>query len=726
MDHNFKGDCFLKKLVILFSVLLFLNSNYGAFAEVSQQDIQRYSAYYSNGMQYFKNQQYSSAITEFKKVLRFSPYDKTTQTALVNAYLAKAEYLHKQNKEIKKALVNYKSAYFYSVYWQENADESTISNSCLKAIHDLEKRLTDEPTTPDGRMYRAKSYRAQGELAAAGYELQQIKNSKFKEFAYENLANIYKNLNNLSLAMDYIKNAIDINPKNPKLHFDYGIMLDEVKNYEASMEQYNLALQYGGNAPELLEVLETKWLQSLVKNPEDSQSYVNLGAIYQKQGNYEQARTQYLKALNLNKDDDVILQNLASLYLEQKNYNAALGVYNDLLAKNPKDIEIINYKADILKKLGRYDEAITQYETILAIKPENQDAKAAIDDIIMNNFSPEKLLNHMAQAALKKPNNYEAQFNYALELHKNKNYTKAIEYYTKAKNLNPSKEETYLNLAQIYIEQKNYTKANEIVNKGLMIMPNNQKLNEYLADIRSYSANNQYDLATKLFEQKKYKQAIAEYSKIQNQNDDVKAAIASCYWELKDYANANKYYGQILNNQPNNIEFLLSSAWAYYSLNDYSNASELANRIISLDKNNADAKNILKNVEEMRTSAMLQDAIALYEKADYKTALSALNTYLSKQPNDEYGLYYKGLTLDELKKNNDAVKIYKSIISKNPNFAEAYYSLAVDLDNMENYKDAVANYEKFVSLKNGQNDDMTKFSIARIKELKEYLASLKK
>ena len=41
-------------------------------------------------------------------------------------------------------------------------------------------------------------------------------------------------------------------------------------------------------------------------------------------------------------------------------------------------------------------------------------------------------------------------------------------------------------------------------------------------------------------------------------------------------------------------------------------------------------------------------------------------------------------------------------------------ALVSDLDNMENYKDAVANYEKFVSLKNGQNDDMTKCSFEHL------------
>ena len=66
------------------------------------------------------------------------------------------------------------------------------------------------------------------------------------------------------------------------------------------------------------------------------------------------------------------------------------------------------------------------------------------------------------------------------------------------------------------------------------------------------------------------------------------------------------------------------------------------------------------------------------------------------------------------------------MILKNPNFAPAYYSLAVDLDNLENYKEAIGNYEKFLSLKNGEKDDMTNFSTSRIKELRDYLNALNK
>ena len=259
-----------------------------------------------------------------------------------------------------------------------------------------------------------------------------------------------------------------------------------------------------------------------------------------------------------------------------------------------------------------------------------------------------------------------------------------------------------------------------------MVLPNNSELKKYLNDSKSFSLNDIYENATRLFNEKKYKEAIKEYSKIQNKTKEVNMAIASCWWQLKDYNNANKFYKLVLDENPNDIDALTNIAWAYYSLNDYDSAKEYCNKILSVNKNNKDAKEIIATIEENESSNMLQDAIGRYESQDYNTSLDLLNKYLSKKPDDIYGLYYKGLSLNGLNKKQDAVKIYKSIISKKPDFADVYYSLGFCLDEQENYKDAIVNYEKYLSLKKGEQDEVVDFVTGRIKELKDYLNALGK
>ena len=369
----------------------------------------------------------------------------------------------------------------------------------------------------------------------------------------------------------------------------------------------------------------------------------------------------------------------------------------------------------------RYEEALEIYEKILELNPDNANVKVNIENIIMNNFSGEKLQNYIAQAAAKNPKSYEAQFNYALELHKNKNYTSALQYYKKALALNPTKEEVYLNLAQIYLEDKNYALANEICQKGLLVLPNSQKLNSYLADIKNYNFSSIYTNATKLYEQKDYKNAISKYLEIENRTPEVNMAIASCYWQLQDYLNANKYYQEVLKAQPNNLEALSNSAWAYYNAADYNNSKLMANKILAYDKTNKNAQDLLNSIYETEYSNQLHQAIELYGQAQFEKSYAILDSYLTKKPNDSYAMYYKGLNLEEMKKPTEAIKQYQSLISKDSSFTPVYYSLAVALDNSEKYQEAVVNYEKFISLKGNEKDEMVDFSISRVKELKDYL-----
>ena len=280
-----------------------------------------------------------------------------------------------------------------------------------------------------------------------------------------------------------------------------------------------------------------------------------------------------------------------------------------------------------------------------------------------------------------------------------------------------------MNLAQIYIEQKDFTKADNICQKGLILLPSNVKIKQYLADIKNYSASSQYEEATQLYNEKNYQEAINKYLQIQNRTPEVNMAIASCYWQMNDYKNANIYYQEVLKKNPSNMDALINSAYAYYSLNDFNNAKSMANKVLAYDKANQNAKDILEDIINNEFSSTLSQAMEKYEQSDFQNALTLINKALNQKPNEEYANYYKGLIFDELAKTNEAIKQYKSLITKNPNFAPAYYSLAVDLDNSEKYSEAISNYEKFIELKtkNNEKDDLTAFSSNRAKELKKYL-----
>lgn len=716
-----------KRLVILFATFLFL-TNISYSQAPTQEEIQRYNLYYNNGVSYLKNKRYSSAIVEFKKVLRYQPNDAAVKEALCTSYLARADYFLNEEKNPKKAINDLRSALFYMKYW--NSDQNTpklsnMINSTLNSLVTLEKKHEGNLSATQ-RLQRAKDLRVQGELPAAGYILMSISNnSQYAKEANETAGDIFKTLNNPLEALKCYREAINADKKNAKLHFKYAVILDEANNQDAAIEEYSLALKYGEKNPELLDILENLWRSRTINNPNDTQAYINMGTVLQTKGDLAGAKAQYLKALSINPNDKTAILNLSSLYIAQGSASQAIALYDKLLAKNPNNIEIIKYKAAAYEAQKNYKNALLQYQAILDINPDNQDAKAAISDIIANKFTPEEKYNYMLLQANSNPQNYDLQYAYAYEMHKQKRYDEAISYYKKALSLNPRREETYINIAQIYALKNDFDNALLTLNKGIANIPYSAQLLKEKDELEASQAGQVWENATKFYEQKDYKTALANYLKIQNQTPEVQLAIAACYWELKDYKNAIIYYEKYLQKEPKNEEVLYLCAMSYDELGNEAKSVEILNKILSINPQNENAKQALLALKENQNAKNLDNAISMYEKKQYKESLALLDKVLEEDNKNYYAYYYKGLALEEEKNLPKAIENYKAAIANNGDFSPAYYSYALALDNSEKYQEAVTYYDKYLELrlKEGTQDEYSKFAKERVAQLREFLNS---
>ena len=488
---------------------------------------ERYNIYYNNAVTLFKEKKYTSAINEFKKVLRFVPYDTNVNNALYTTYLARAEYFLNTEKQPKKAICDLKSALFYMKYWLEGskgADVSKISSTEAK-LNTLLKSYENLGT--DAKFSNAKNLRAQGEIAAAGYDLNILKATGGK-YAYDTaftLSDIYKSLNNEQMAIENIRTAVKLKPENAMAHYKYALILDDIKNFDAANDEYSLAFKYSDNSPEVQTALKNLWTARAAANPKDAEALINLGALFQKQKQYDLARAQYIKAQDINPNNSVVLTNLASLYMETKNYQGALDVYNLMLQKNPNDLKPLFYKADTYKKLGDYTNAIAEYKKVLKVQSDNIEAKNGINSIV-SNLSGENLAAYLKEDALNNPYDYDKQFNYAYELHKNKQYQEAIKYYKKAIALNPKMPEPYINIGQIYRLQNDTVHADAAISHGLSNIPDNKELLSMKQDIQTEEAGNLYNSAVKYFNAGDYTKALENYLKIKIKTHEFLYSIA--------------------------------------------------------------------------------------------------------------------------------------------------------------------------------------------------------
>ena len=714
-----------KRLIVIFAAMLFLSGFSLAADRPSREDIQKYNLYYNNGVSHLKNKRYTSAITEFKKVLRFQPFDDTVRQSLCSAYLARADYYINEEKNPKKAIADLKSALFYMKFWgdEQNLTNPHMVSSTMSNLASLQRRH-EANMTPSQKFQNAKTLRAQGELPAAAYDFLTLKNnSQYAKPANENAGDIFKALNNSLKAIECYREALKAEPEDAKLHFKYAVILDEANNQEAAAEEYNLALKYGEKNPELLDILENLWRSRTINNPNNAQAYINMGTVYQMRGDLISAKAQYQKALTLAPNDRTALLNLASLYAAQGATAQAMVQYDKLLAKNPNDIEIIKYKATTYEAKKDYKNALAQYKTILEISPNNNEAKNAIADIVSNKFTPEDKYNYMLLEANSNPKNYDLQYAYAYEMHKQKKYDEALNYYARAMALNPKKQETYINMAQIYTLKNDYTSALDILNKGIAQIPYGAELLAQKDMLAKNQAGQIYETASKLYEAKNYQGALQNYLKISEQTPEVQYAIAGCYFELKDYKNAIAYYEKVLQKEPQNQDALYFCAMAYNESNDSEKALSILNKIITINPQNTAAKEAIASIKENARTLDLQNAISKYEQKDFTGAMPLLNKVLMQEPKNTYALYYKGLILEEEGKQKEANALYRESIASNPAFALGYYSYALGLDNLEKYQEAITNYDKFLELKlkEGTQDEYTQFAKNRAAELRKFL-----
>lgn len=709
----------MKKAFIALFLLCFIQ--FPAFADNEE----RVNIYYNNGVTYFKDKKYSSAILEFKKVLRQRPYDKTVQNALGMAYLARAQYYKDSEKAYKKAINDLRSAIVYLKLWDDGIETSkqAIVQKAEEEVNYL-KRMYAPLKTAEQIDREAKALRAQGELAASIYEYTNLfKSSVYNKSSYQTASDIYKSLNNEKMAIDCIRNAISIANDDGMLHFKYALILDDIGNEDAAMDEYSSALEYSNNNKELLDSLQNLWMARSVQNAKDSQALINLGAILQKKNEFELARAQYIKARQINPNDPVILINLASVYTALNDYDNALKTYDEIIAKNRGDLSARFYKGKLYEKKGDISSAVSQYKEILSLKKDDLNAQNALNSLL-SNLNGDQLAGYLRNEAANNPLSYDAQFKYAYEMHKNKSYIAAIEYYKKAIALEPSHPEPFINLAQIYISQEDYTKANNAIAHGLSIMPENTELKNLKDTIDKTNANMIYAKGAELYNNKDYQGALEYYLKIPYQTPEINTMIANCYYELRQGDKAIEYYNKVLASNPKDENSLLMIANLLINSKRENEAKEYLNKILVLNPNNKEAKDTLAALNEGEEGALLDSAIALYESKKFEEALSVLNKLSFKNPKNPYAYYYKGTIYEEWQRLDDAINEYKKSTGADPSFALGYYMTAVALDTKEDYKEASLYYDKYIALKSkeGAEDEYLKYAKTRTKELKDYLS----
>ncbi len=708
----------INKLIIVCFVMIlttFTQVSYGnSYVQTPYENLD----YYELGMNAMEKREYTKSIDYLKKALAKDPSNTSIRNNIAVALTSRGTYFYNQGIDLEKAANDYRTAIYYLQYYGKYENSDTINQNINLAHQNLNSVLSAQKAKTDSlsRLKKGKELRGKGELAASVIEY--INAAKDRQYAYESyvaLGDIMKVLTNEYNAALYYDKALAIRSNDSNLHLKFGRTLYNLGNIDAAVRELDIASENSKTKSEALSLLEIIWKNKIAQNSKDPVAQMNLGAVYQNKGNLTEAMEQYKIAQSLDPKNQMIRLNMATLLQQQGNYTEALEIYNNVLKNRPNDVLVNTYKASTLEKMGKKDEAIFIYQNLLANNPNNKNVKAALLETI--NRTPDiSALNYLSQLSAKMPNDSEIQYNYAFTLHKNKRYDEALEYYQKSLQLSDRNIDAYLNIAAIYKQKNNIEMAINTLNKAKSIYPNNDKISQTISAYKDEQSFSLVEKAAKLYEQKKYNDAIITYKAIPNPSEDVYLGIGACYQAMERYDDAIIYYNKAIvldSSNPTSYYFL---GLAYYYKKDYNKAETALKKALELDNINPDIIDAYKSLKFAQSEEEMNKGIALFDTNKTAEALQKFNKAITLCNENGYAYYYRGLAYDSQGSNSKAISDYKKALELNPDLTMGYYSMALSYDAANNKAEAKKMYQKFLNISTIE-DEYTKYAKQRLSEI---------
>lgn len=688
-----------------------------AQSEIYAAGAAAFAEHYNAAQNFLTQNQYSSAIVEFRKAMRINYLDNSARIGIVNSYLARATHYANIEKDYERAANDFRSALFYLKMYPDNEQDVQNSigmiqsatgnlNQCLKVM--------SFDSTPSARYKKAEELRAIANFPAASYEFSKAAESdKYTSDANAQIADLMKLLGNDKRAADYYKKALDSNPTDGVLKMKYARTLDKIGQYDSAVNEYNDALANAKGDMEVLYALERIYLKKLAVTPNDAELNANIGAIKQAQGDLESALNYYGKAERLDPHNVTTRINTGTLYQQKKDYRKAIEAYDSVLTLEPSNTKAMYYKATALAEMGDKQTALALYKSVLTLEPTNNNAREAVSEIVKETMSPTEYIAYLTNNGTDNE-----LYDYSYKLHKDGKLEEAIHGYRAFLQRNQSKADAYINLGICYAAKDDYGSAITTLNVAKEKFPANNQVLKTLKDIQGDYASTRLVAAAASYENKDYKKAIQEYLAITPATEDTMLGVAASYQALNEYDNAIAYYKKAEKLNAKNAEIPYYIGYLYSEQQKWNEAETYLKKAIELNPN-SEAKNLLSYVLQNGTLGVLNSGIDLFEKKNITEALSKFNEVLKKEPTNAYAYYYRGLIYDEQKQQKLAISDYLNVLKNSKDFPIANYMAAVDYDTLANYKEAFKYYKKFVA-EYSTDDEYLKYAKSRMKELEQY------
>ena len=349
-----------------------------------------------------------------------------------------------------------------------------------------------------------------------------------------------------------------------------------------------------------------------------------------KQQKYEEAINYYEKAIKINNSIEVLFSNKGTCEKCLKKYKEAIRDYKKALEINPKNTKNLNRLASVYILVGNLGEAKLTQQKALNFEPNNsvyKEQMATIEKIIEDEEKMREKINEQkfdeAEEVCKKliekvPEFSDLKKHYIKILLENVKLQDALVYINKEINFEDKMKDPefdYLIALTLYFDGQ-YEKAKKQINLMKQKGNNNENIQDLLKKVNEIeSVKNK---ANEIFKQKKYEEAIEEYTKVlefdpknKKFNSLILANRALCYQKLKKNTEALRDSNQSIKLNPYYARGYVKRGNVYMELKMYDDAKADFQKAKELDPNVSGVEGFLNDAKNQAEKARKRDYYAI-------------------------------------------------------------------------------------------------------------------
>jgi len=399
----------------------------------------------------------------------------------------------------------------------------------------------------------------------------------------------------LDLAIDFLKNAIEIDPGAAFLRKELVALYLQKQDHQKALE--------------LIE-------EELQTNPDNVDALIIYGRIQQTVKQTDAAKETYRKILRLDPKLQNIYLFLGGIYMEENNLSDAREIYQKLLEHYPDAYVGHFFMGQIFARQGDPQAAEKEFQKTLELRPDLEGPKFELIDLYKNSGKTGDVIDLYNEILQQNPNQVRAAMELAYFFHQIGNVEEADVLFRNLGIRSSTEPEVVRTFAQLYLEQKKYDAA-IIVIRGLLKESEDNSDLHYAAGV-AYDGKEDKEPALHHFlrvkpdsrffqsavvhisflyqDMKKMDEGIgflkAAIKKIPD-NPDLWMYLGSFYEEVENYEEAEKALQQALKIDPKSPKIFFRLGVVYDKWDRKDACIDAMKQAIKLDPQNANALNYL-------------------------------------------------------------------------------------------------------------------------------------